>query len=484
MKLFGSIRELVIAAFRKDGFEIELRENQSTTYTADRDVQLPPGDADQIIVSETGAQSLSNKTLASPTVSGTLLLQNAAGAQPELHLSEDPDNGTNKIILKAPAALGGDVTLTLPPDDGDTGEALVTNGSGVLTFEPVVTDPTTTQGDILVRGAAVLERLALGTAGYAPQSTGTTLAYRPAQTDVLRPSASYNILDNDGYRTIICTAAPSTSTFSSRASNVITTTAPHNMLTGCPVVATSTGTVPTGLTAGQVYYAIVTGASTFSFALSIANALAGTAVTLSGDGTGTRTFTPGFAIVLPTASANTDRRLTIKKSFSGEPMIALIPEAAAETIEGDIGTTLAFQGDSLSIVCENSLWYIEGEYYRSELITHIVSADTDAAQPHEIRITRRGSQVFVDAIFTTDAAVGTAIQNFSGAVPTWARPTGAISINSFNFNTVIDILIYNEIQVDGDVLFYGLDIDGAGDLTVVTLANSATYRNTLTYSAL
>lgn len=86
------------------------------------------------VVGTTDAQVLSNKTLNSPIVSGTLLLQNTSGAQPELHISEDPDNGTNKIIVKAPASLPSDYTLTLPSDDGSPNQILSTDGSGVLSW--------------------------------------------------------------------------------------------------------------------------------------------------------------------------------------------------------------------------------------------------------------------------------------------------------------------------------------------------------------
>lgn len=46
---------------------------------------------------------------------------------------EDPGAGTNKINLKAPT-LSGSYTLTLPVDDGDSGQVLSTNGSGVLSW--------------------------------------------------------------------------------------------------------------------------------------------------------------------------------------------------------------------------------------------------------------------------------------------------------------------------------------------------------------
>lgn len=68
MKLFGSITELVSAVFRKNSQTITLRPNQTTTYTAARDVQLPEQDAASVLVSRTSTDTLTNKTLTSPVI--------------------------------------------------------------------------------------------------------------------------------------------------------------------------------------------------------------------------------------------------------------------------------------------------------------------------------------------------------------------------------------------------------------------------------
>ena len=44
------------------------------------------------------------------------------------------DSDTNYALLKAPAALTGNYTLTLPTDDGAANNVLVTDGSGVLSW--------------------------------------------------------------------------------------------------------------------------------------------------------------------------------------------------------------------------------------------------------------------------------------------------------------------------------------------------------------
>jgi len=64
------------------------------------------------------------------TSSVNLIIDN----QKEIRFRETTANGTNYIALKAPASLASDLTFTLPATDGASGQALVTNGSGVLSF--------------------------------------------------------------------------------------------------------------------------------------------------------------------------------------------------------------------------------------------------------------------------------------------------------------------------------------------------------------
>lgn len=110
-----------------------------------------------------GSENLSSKTLASPTVTGTLLLQNPSGAQPELALSEDPDNGTAAVTIKAPASFSA-YTLTLPSDDGTSGQVLQTDGSGVLSWTGVAStnNPTFTGTVTLQNPSGSQPVLALG----------------------------------------------------------------------------------------------------------------------------------------------------------------------------------------------------------------------------------------------------------------------------------------------------------------------------------
>jgi hypothetical protein len=82
------------------------------------------------------------------------------------------------VTITAPAALAADYTLTLPPDDGTAGQAMITDGAGTLTWSTVpgsgtvtsvtcagtvngltltsAPDPITTSGTITLGGTLVL----------------------------------------------------------------------------------------------------------------------------------------------------------------------------------------------------------------------------------------------------------------------------------------------------------------------------------------
>lgn len=80
--------------------------------------------------------TLTSATISGGTISGITQLDvagtSAAGAN--LKLYEDTDNGTNYISLKAADSIASNLTLTLPSADGTNGQAIVTNGSGTLSF--------------------------------------------------------------------------------------------------------------------------------------------------------------------------------------------------------------------------------------------------------------------------------------------------------------------------------------------------------------
>ena len=97
--------------------------------------------ATDTLVGIAGTQTLTNKTLTTPTLTtpianAGLQLKNGATSAGFIEFFEDSDNGTNKVTLIGPASTS-DITLTLPSSDGDSGQVLTTDGSGVLSFATV-----------------------------------------------------------------------------------------------------------------------------------------------------------------------------------------------------------------------------------------------------------------------------------------------------------------------------------------------------------
>lgn len=99
--------------------------------TADRTYTFPDADGDVVLNSAT--QTLSNKTLTSPEISGVANFKN--GLSPgELRLFEGSGSGSNYTGFVSPTALGSNLQLTLPSDAGTSGYVLQTDGSGNLSW--------------------------------------------------------------------------------------------------------------------------------------------------------------------------------------------------------------------------------------------------------------------------------------------------------------------------------------------------------------
>ncbi len=113
--------------------------------------------------------------------------------------------------------------------------------------------------------------------------------------------------------------------------NTVTITA-HGLGSGVKGQLTTTGGLPTGLSTSTDYFVIVVDANTIKLATSLANAVAGTAVDLTGEGTGVHTFTPtalsGAVVKLQTSNDGTNfedlSSYTVTISAAGTKMWNLV----------------------------------------------------------------------------------------------------------------------------------------------------------------
>lgn len=73
-------------------------------------------------------------TAYTPALNSPLAVVGNSTEGASIRLPEDTDNGSSYLALKAPDALAGNITLTFPTTAGSAGQALVTDGSGILSW--------------------------------------------------------------------------------------------------------------------------------------------------------------------------------------------------------------------------------------------------------------------------------------------------------------------------------------------------------------
>lgn len=128
------------------------------------------------------------------------------------------------------------------------------------------------------------------------------------------------------------------STSVSAAADTITLASTDDIYSGTPIVVTTSGTMPAGLTSGATYYAIKVNSTTIKLATSLANVHAGTSINITSAGSGTHTLT----ITL------TNR--TIGTKVGEESHLSLLTETAPHTHQeiGQAASSVGAASDPLS----------------------------------------------------------------------------------------------------------------------------------------
>lgn len=311
MKIWGNIREIAAAIFRKDSQEITLRPNQSTTYTTARDVQLPPLNANEVLVGESATQSLSNKSLIAPGIKGSI-----APEQGKLQLFEAADNGTNKVTIQTPAALSADWSLTLPTSAGTVDQVLRTDGSGVSTWQFVTNNNISGTANIADSKLATIS-----TAGKVSNSATTATSSNTASAIVARDASG------DFSAGII------TATLNGNATNVTGTVAIANGGTG----QTSQQAAMNALAGTQVANRVLRsdGTNTTLSQVALATDVSGTLPVAHG-GTGITSLGSGVATFLGTPSSANLASAVTDETGSGSLVFGTSPTLSSPQINSSL----------------------------------------------------------------------------------------------------------------------------------------------------
>lgn len=435
MKQYGSWSELVSIIFRQNSQAITVRPNQATTYTASRDIQLPPGDAAHVLTSTDSTQTLTNKSIDADTNTITNI--------------ENADIKSGAAIDAAKIANGSVSNTEFQYLDGVTSaiQTQITakvSGPASSTDNAVVRFDGTT-GKLVQNSVAVLDDVGVGT-GFSfdgDDNTFSDLALTVIKTvladanKIIRRDASGVIQSGNSVpntSALLTTDSASVVTLKDfdggTASNTSRVTLPKNTTTNLNALTRKVGTVLYDTDTGQVKFDNGTVLAALSSA-SVATATSQGTVTsyvpviqsgiktvssanytiLDNDGFDTIAVTTGASdrtITLPSAANNVGRTTRIKKVDNGAGRV-LVTRAGSDTIDGFTTVPLALIGDSADFTClSTSTFGITASHTNTNTYTTTLtpnSAGTITATFYTI--TRHGTYAVIKGQYKTGTLAGT-----------------------------------------------------------------------------
>lgn len=164
----------------------------STSTAGSGDVVGPASSTDNAFArfDSTTGKLLQNSTGATlndtgaPSFTGSVSVAGTSSSGAAVVLAEDTDNGTNTVTLSAASNIATSFELKLPNADGTTGQAIVTDGAGNLSFSST--------GDVTLSGTETLTNKTIEagvfTNGYTEEvfalGTSGSLALNPANGSI------------------------------------------------------------------------------------------------------------------------------------------------------------------------------------------------------------------------------------------------------------------------------------------------------------
>lgn len=362
MKLFGSLAELVQVKWRKDNQEITSRPNQSTTYTSDRDIQLPPGDANHVLVSQNATQALSNKTIDADqnTISNIENADIKAGAA--IDASKLADGSVSSTEFQYLSNVSSDIqtqingkepTITvLPVAKGGTNSGTALSNNRVIR---------STAGAIVEAAAITANRALASDANGIPvhsAATDTELGYLSGVTSALQTQINAKVAASSGSSTSQTLVTPLVDDYADFNEEA----APGTPGSGkVRMYAKSDGRFYGKDDAGTEFSMFGGGASESvstqtNTDYTITDSDGFTTILVSTGGT-------NRVINLPTVADNSNRPIRIKKIDSGTGLVTVTAEGA-ELIDGASTYVLSRQYQEVEVQANNpgTTWNILSRY--------------------------------------------------------------------------------------------------------------------------
>lgn len=276
-----------------------------SSHTNDRTITFP--DATDTLMGKATTDIMTNKTATALQITGGSYVNYLAQAAARFN-----DSSTNYVALKAPSSVTT-YTVTWPAAVPSANQVLADAGAGD------------------------------GVMAWVSAASSSLNQYN---TDIGNASNSRTGTNTNLLGSTKATSQSSTVTITIAAPGVVSYTS-HGLSAADKIYITTTGALPTGLSASTTYFVVAIDANTFSLATSEANALAGTKITTSGSQSGTHTLFAGG--LNPQLATSTQRGIVsaTTQAFAGQKQFTNgYYGNTPTTFQGSIGSIASGNGGS------------------------------------------------------------------------------------------------------------------------------------------